>query len=327
MTGILDQQVGFADEDSYNVSVTPTRFFEFDSEGIEETEGRTEGDPLRVGTFVKRNDRFTPYFSGAAGSVTMAVMSKGFGYFLKHMLGQVATSGPEETNVYTHTGSMADLFGKSFTCQVGRPLNPSGTVQPFTYAGGKITEWTLSNDVDGNLMAELAMDFASVDTDAALASAAYPSAMENFTWAGGVVTVGGSAFDITNVSLACNNTLNVDRRQIRGNTDKKEPTGGRREVTWSMTADFDSMAQRNRAHAEARSDALAAVVATWTGPTLLGTTIYPTLQVSIPAGRFDSWKGANEGPEGINQELTGVGLFDGSNSAVSVIYKSADTTP
>lgn len=323
----LDQQIGFADESAYNTAATVTRFFEFDSEGIEETEGRTEGDPLRVGTFTKRSDRFTPYFSGAAGSVTMAVMTKGFGYFLKHMLGQVATSGPTETNVYTHTGSTADLFGKSFSCQVGRPLNPSGTVQPFTYAGGKITEWTLSNDVDGNLMAELAMDFASVDTDAALASAAYPSGMENFTWAGGVVTIGGSAFDITQISVQGNNGLNVDRRQIRGNTDKKEPTGGRREITWSLQADFDSMANRNRAHADTRAGALAAIVGTWTGPTLLGTTLFPVLQVSVPAGRFDAWKGADEGTEGISQELSGVGLFDGSNSAVSVIYKSADTTP
>lgn len=325
--GQLDQQIGFADESTYATAATPTRFFEFDSEGIEETEGRTEGDPLRVGTFVKRQDRFTPYFSGAAGSVQLAMLTKGFGYFLKHMLGAVATDGPTETNVYTHTGTMADLFGKSFTCQVGRPLNPSGTVQPFTYSGGKVTEWTLSNDVDANLMLELALDFAAVDTATALAPASYPTSMENFSWAGGVVTIGGSAFDVTNISVQCNNGLNVDRRQIRGNTQKKEPTGGRREVTFSLQADFDSVANRNRAHANTRAGALAAITGTWQGPTLLGTTIYPTIQVSIPAARFDAWKGSAEGPDAITQELSGVGAFDGSNSSVSVIYKSADTTP
>ena len=129
-----------------------TRFFEYESESIEEEEGRTEGDPLRVGSHHIRSDRFTPYFSGASGSVEMAVMSKGFGFWLKHMLGQSATTGPAETTVYTHTGSEAELLGDSFTLQVNRPFHPAGTNQAFTYRGGKVTEWTLSNSVDENLM-------------------------------------------------------------------------------------------------------------------------------------------------------------------------------
>jgi len=324
--GALDQQVMVKTETTWGTAVTPDLTFEFNSEGIEETYGRTEGDPLRVGTFVKRDDRFTPYFSGAAGPVEMDVMTKGFGFWIKHMLGQVATTGPTETTVYTHTATMADLYGKSFTLQVARPFHPSGTVQAFTYEGGKLPEWEIANSVDGNLVLTVGTDFQQVSTATGLASASYPASMENFTWAGGTVTIGGSQYPLTEISIKGNNGLNVDRRYINGTTDKQEQTGGRRTVEFSCSADFDSLTQRNRAAGTTRSATLATIVATWLGPTLLGSTIYPTFQVTLQASRFDAWKAANEGPEGISQELSGEVLYDGTNSPVSIVYKSADVS-
>lgn len=327
--GLLDHQLGLStNEVTYGTPVTPvTRFSEYNSESIEEDEGRTEGDPLRSATLVKRNDRFTPYFSGAAGTIQLDVMTKGFGYWLQHMLGSVATTGPAETTVFTHTGTLGDTFGKSFTAQINRPFNPTGTSQAFTYSGGKVNEWTLSNSVDGNLVCDLGLDFQTVDTAIGLASASYPSGMENLTWAGAVISIGGSAFDVTEFSVKGSNSLNTGRRQIRGNPLKKEPTSGRREIEWSLSADFDSMAQRTRAHASTRAGALAQIIATWTGPTLLGTTLFPSLTVTIPAGRFDKWTGATSGPEAIQQSLSGVARYDGTNSPVSIAYKSADVTP
>lgn len=322
--GGMDFQIGFGDESTYGTAVTPTRFFEYDSESIEESEGRTEGDPLRGGSAFLRHDRFTPYFSGASGSVSMAVLTKGFGYFLKHMLGQSSSSAAVDGK-YTHTGTEGDLFGKSFTMQMNRPFNPSGTSQAFTYRGGSVTEWTLQNSVDGNLMLELGLDFQQVSTATALATPVYPAAMDNFTWAGGVLQVGGTSVDVTEISLQGNNGYNVDRRQIRGNTDKKQPTSNRREGSFSLKADFESMALRNRVRVDARDDALATIVATWTGPRLIGTTSRPTLVATIPAGRFDEWKGATEGTEAIEQELSGAVRWNGSQSPISIAYGSADT--
>ena len=325
--GALDHQLGIVDEVTYGTAVTVTKFFEYNSESITETEGRTEGDPLRSGTFVQRNDRFTPYFAGAAGTVQLDVMTKGFGYLLKHMCGSVATTGPAETSVYTHTGTVGELIGDMFTLQLNRPFHPAGTNQPFTYSGGKVTKWTLSNSVDGNLVCDLDMDFQTVSDAIALATAVYPTSMENLTWAGGVVSIGGSAYDITEFSASMDNAAAVDRRFIRGNTLKKEPTNGRRQIEFSLSADFDSLTQRNRAHASTRSAALAQIIATWSGPTLLGSTLFPKLVLTIPAARFDSWTGATEGPTGITQTLSGVGRYDGTNSPVSLAYSTADTTP
>lgn len=325
--GAMDHQFMVKDETTYNVAVTPDRTFEYESESISETYGRTEGDPLRVGSSFVRQDRFTPYFSGASGTLQLAVMTKGFGFWLQHMLGTVATTGPAETVVYTHTGTEGGLFGKSFTAQMNRPFHPSGTNQAFTYAGGKVVDWTLSNSVDGNLIADLNLDFAQVATDTPLASAAYPSTMENFTWAGGYVNIGGTNYDVTEISIQGNNGYDVDRRQIRANTNKKEPTSSRREASFSLAADFDSLAQRNRARADTRAGALATLVATWNGPTLLGTSLFPSLTVTVPAARFDEWSGASEGAEAISQSLSGAVRYDGSSSPVTIAYSSADTTP
>lgn len=324
--GALDQQLMTKTESVYGTAVTVDLTHEFNNESIEDAYGRTEGDPLRVGTLVKREDRHTPYFAGAAGSIEMDVMTKGHGFWLLHALGSVSTSGPSETTAYTHTFSMADLYGKSFTAQLSRPLHPAGTAQPFTFEGGKITEWEFANSVDGNLVATYGVDFQQVATGTALASASYPASMENFTWAGGAVTIGGTQIPLTEFSVKGNNGLNVDRRFIDGSTDKKEPTGGRREVEFSLSCDFDSLTQRTRAAATTRAGTKAAIVATWTGPTLLGTTIYPTFEITIASARFDAWKAANEGPEGITQELSGAVRYDGTNSPVKVVYKSADAT-
>ncbi len=327
--GMLDHQFMLGEESTYGTPVTPTRTFEYNSESIEESYGRTEGDPLRTGTQVARSDRFTPYFVGAAGSVEFDVLSKGFGVLLKHMLGGIATSGPTD-GCYTHTATMAELWGKSLTVQVARPLNPSGTVQPFTFEGGKITEWTLSNSVEGNLVLEAGFDFEQVKTDTVLAAAAYPSLMENFTWAGGTVLVGGAdvGFCLNEISIAGNNSLNVDRRCISNGTDKKEPnTNGRREITFSMSGDFASMAHRARAASLTAAGALAEIKATWLAPTLIGATTRPKLEVTIPAARFDEWSGTAGGAEGIEQELSGVGRHNGTASPISIAYTTTDTTP
>lgn len=325
--GLMDHQLGVVDEVTYGTAATVSKFFEYESENIAETYGRTEGDPLRTGSGFVRSDRFTPYFSGAAGTIQLTAMTKGFGFWLKHMMGAVATTGPAETSVYTHTGSEGDLTGDSFTCQVNRPFNPAGTNQAFTYSGGKIAKWTLANSVEGNLLLDLDVDFQKVDTAVALATASYPSGMEPFSWVGGTVSIGGSSYDVTEFSLEVDNGLNVDRRQIRANALKKEPTASRRSATFSLTADFDSLTQRNRAASTTRAGALATLTGVWRGPTLLGTTIYPEFSVSVAAARFDEWAGATEGTDAISQELSGVVRYDGTTSPVVVTYKSADVTP
>lgn len=322
----LDQQLMVKDEVTYGTAVTVDRSFEMESESLADAFGRTEGDPLRPGTYFKRSDRFTPYYSGGSGAVEMAVMSKGMGWWLKHLLGTSASTGPVDS-VYTHTGTAGPLVGDFFTLQVTRPFNPSSTAQALTYTGCKVPSWSLANTVDGNLMLTANIDAQAVSTATGAATFAPPSAMENLTWAGGVLTIAGSAYDVTDIAFDVDNGLNVDRRQIRGNALKKEPVGDGKTGSFSFSADFDSLAQRNRAASATAAGAIAKLVATWTAPTLAGVSAFPQLIATVEVGRFDTWDAPNAGRgEGISQTLGGDIRFDGTNSGIKLEYKSVDVT-
>lgn len=320
--GAGDFQFGVKKESSFGTPVTVDRFFEYSGDvmPVRPIPGRTEGTPLRVGSRARRASRVVPYTDHCEGTVELDVMSKGFGFWLEHMLPSVATTG---AGPYTHTAtegtSSSALVGKSFTAQFNAPLHPAGTNQPMTFAGGKIPSWTLGCDVDGMLVLSLDLWFASFATDTALATASYPSSMKNFAWSHGVVSVGGSAFDITSFSVEVNQGGQTDRKQIRGNSAPKEPTPGRLEISWSLEADFDSLTQFNRVHDTDVADLSAAIVATFTN----GTDI---IAVTIPSARFDEFDFSGE-EFGLAQSLSGVGEYDGTNSPITIAYTTADSTP
>lgn len=320
----LDAQLGFAEETAFGTIVAPSRFTEFNSESITATYSRVESNGLRPGRRHRSDTRFTTYIEGTAGDIELEVGSKGFGILLKHMLGAIATTPGAVGEVNTHTATPGDLDGKSLTVQVGRPFYTGSTVQPFTYAGGKVTSWELSNSNDGNLMATLSMDFATEDTATALAAASYPTGLETFSWVGGSVTVGGAAFEVTEASVSGDNALKTDRRYLRNNPAKREQVeNDYRGGEFNLTADFDSLTQRNRAAAATAAGAMAEVRLLWQGKTLAGTSTFPSLELVLN-GRFDTFAANVGGPEGIMQALTGTYL--GAN-AINAIYRSVDVSP
>lgn len=319
--GALDLQLGVVDEVSFNTPVTVSRFFEYtgDAVPIKAIAGRTEGNPLRVGTRARRTGRTIPYFDHAEGTIPFDAMDKGLGFWLKHMLPSVVTTG---SGPYVHTateGGSSASMGKSFTAQVNAPFHPAGTNQALTYSGGKVTKWKIENDVDSMLSCELDVWFAGQTTATALATAAYPASMSNFSWAGGVVSIGGSAFDVTNIAIECDAGYNLDRQQIRANTDNKEPTPGTLGVSWSLEADFDSLAQFNRVHTAVKANIMATLSATWTSGTA-------SLTASMPLARFDEFEfGGDAGA--LTQSLSGIAEGDTGVSPVTLVYTTTDTTP
>ncbi|HUF98857.1 MAG TPA: phage tail tube protein, partial [Ilumatobacter sp.] len=315
-------QLGVADESTFNTPVTPSRFFEYNGNpaAVRGVAARTEGNPLRAGTRARRSDRSVPYLSHAEGTLEFDVMTKGVGYWFKHMLGTVATTG---AGPYTHTateGATSALVGKSFTAQMNYPFHPAGTNQSMTFSGGKVPSWSLTNDVEGMLTMSLNVWFASMTTGTALATPSYPASMENFSWAGGVITIGGSAIDVTNINVEVDNTQKVDSKAIRGNTASKEPTPGPLSITWGVECDFDSLTQWNRVHGTTRAATIASVVGTWTNGA-------DTFTVTLPSARFDDHNFSGEAGS-LGQSITGVGEDDGTASApIELKLVSTDVTP
>lgn len=323
----LDQQLGVVDESTYGTAVTVTRFFELEAgSDIKPQFGRTRSDPLRPGQYFPRSDRVAVYSNGATGTLNMAMLAKGFGWWAKHLLGATATTGPTDS-VYTHTGTCGPLEGDFFTAQITKPLHPGGTAQAFTCSGGKVTKWTLSNSVDQHLMLGVDVDFQKVVTGTATASASYPSGNEPLSWTGGAVTIAGNAYPVSEFSLECTNVIDTERKRIQGSALKKEPTGEAREGAFSFAGDFDALTLYNIAAAATASGAHAKIVGTWTSPTLVGAAAYAQVIVTVEVAQFDEVDIVNQARGvGVLQTLSGAVSFDGTNSGIKLEIKNADST-
>lgn len=324
----MNTQLGVVDEVTYGTPVTVTKFFEPNAIGFDPQVGRVESKGLRVGTRTQRADRFEPYAMGAKCSVEIDVLTKGFGWWLKHLLGTVATGTVVDSN-YTHTGTEGSLLGDFFTMQGNFPLNPAGTNQAITMHGCKVEKWELSCDAEGVLVASIDVDAEDYDTSTALATASYPSDCRVFSFASAAITIAGSSTEVYNFTVSGDNNLDTDRRFLRGNPLKKEPVeNGHRTYEWGCSVDFTSLTDFDRFRSATRTGALAAIVATFTGPIAHAGATLPTLVVTIPAARFDATGGpAISGPEALKLDLSGIAAYDGTNSPVKIEYTTTDATP
>jgi len=328
MTALLSQ-FGVAKETTWATPVTVSRFFEFTSEGVKPVVGRVESKGIRAGARAFRNDRSQPVAKGAAGSVEFEVPTKGFGFWLEHMFGgSVVTAGPTDAN-YTHTATIGSLSGKGLTAQVGRPFNPSGTMQAFTASGGKVTSWTLGMDKEGLLMCSLDLDFATHTTATALATATYPAGFVQFPWSSAGISIGGSTVCVTKFEVKCDNGLATDNFMICNSTTKHEPVeGGLRKIEWSAECEFSDMTQVNRVLSASRTGMITPIVATFTGPEIHGGATLPQLTLTLPAARVDDGLPEVKGTDPLLLSLSGIATDDGTaTTACQITYRTTDSTP
>ncbi len=330
MSGSLTQ-FGIGIETTYGTAVAPTKFFEITKEDFKGKYERIQADALSA-AYVDRSDRWALNPKGAGGSVELEVLTKNFGNWLKFLMGTVNTTGPAETTAYTHTGTIGNLTGKYFTAQVGR-AQTDGTVKPWTYEGGKVTDFEFSNAIDQTLKCNISCDFENEQAPTSpagayvLATNVPAVGAEILTWQGGTITVGGSTVDMSDFSVKVDNALKTDRFYIGSAANKKEPNqDGKRKVTWSFKTPYDNASFWQKVSSATLSGSQATIVAKWSGLTLLGTTIYPNITITIPYARFDEGGPNVEGQGLLEQSMSGVGLYDGTNSAITVAYQTADTT-
>lgn len=337
MSGSLTR-FGIGKEVTYGTAVAITDSFEIMSEDFTGKYERTNAEALS-GSYVMRADRFSVNRKGAEGSVTLEPLTRGFGSWLAFMMGQVASTGPVETAAYTHTGTINNLTGKNLTVQVLR-ADETGTLRPWTYEGGKVTNYEFSNSVDQTLRCTIGLDFelesnpdapAGVYAGTALtALAASPTGSNVFVWDQGTVTVGGTPYDISEITIGVDNSLNVDRYFIRQGATKREPVqDGKREITWSFTTTYADNNFWEKVSSATAAGSYAAIQAKWVGLTSIpGTTtpLYPCITIDIPVARFDEGGPNVDGDGMLEQSFSGVGLYDGTNSPITVTYKSQDAT-
>ncbi|MFC7979510.1 phage tail tube protein [Streptomyces cinereoruber] len=320
MATVHDSYFGVVDETTYGTAVAVSKFFEFTDEGVSGKYERIDSEAIRAGTRVLRSDRFAVNPKGAEGDVKMEVVSAGFDFWLKHMLGGLSSDTPAG-GFTTHTATLGNLNGKSFTAQVGRVDN-TGAVVPFTYEGGKVTEWELANAVDELLNLSVSLDFAKETIGAgtgayAAGTPTFPANATLFSFNGGTVTVGGSSFQISDFSLKGSNGLKSDRYFIRNSGKKSEPLeSDLRKYEWSIKGEFSGTTHVSRVAAAIASGAVANITALWDGPD--GSQV----KVELPLARFDEGPVNVGGREVVAHDLSGIALTDGTASPVTITYKA-----
>jgi hypothetical protein len=239
----------------------------------------------------------------------------------------VSTGSAEETVVYTHTGTVGSLTGKFFTAQVGVPQVGGGTITPKTATGGKVKSFELSCATGEALKFSADCDFANLEHSTALATASYPTSTELLTFVGGTVTVGGTAAHVSSFSVKVDNALKTDRRYIRSSATKKEPVeAGHRKIDVELGLDFEGTTHQDRILSATAAGAQAAVVLTCAGLTTIGSTLKPTVTITIPVVMFDGDTPTVGGPDVVGESIKGMGLFNGTDSPITIAYKTLDAT-
>lgn len=311
----LSGQLMIVDEVTYGTFVAPTRGFEFTGEGpVAYEREMIESMGIRAGRRVQ--SRFAQGVQRVAGDITMELAPQGFGLWLKHIFGGVATTG---AGPYVHTFTPGDLTGKSLTVQVGRP-DVSGTVRAFSYLGCKVTQAEIGAQVNEYATLNVSLYGAHEDTGQTLAVAAYPATLTPFVFTQGVLSVAGTNTDVRNFTLHFDNALIIDRHFIRSTTPErpKEPLeGGFRQITGSFEADFESLTAYNRY-----------VNATQAAMVLTFTSGANTLVITMNT-RFDgSTPGINSLDQIVAQTMDYKAISTTSDAAaITAVLTNSDSTP
>lgn len=238
----LAAQVGLKTETTWGTAVAVDRFTPLISESMTEKIERLESAGIAPGARVLRSGQWATGNVEVSGDLGFELYQQGMGLWFRHMFGAVSTSG---AGPYTHTFTPGDMSDDHFTLQIGKP-DVAGTVQPFTYAGCKVTEWELAAKAGELVTLGVSVVGKDLATGTSLATASYGAGSGlPFSFAHASVTVGGSAAYVKEITLKGSNGLAVDRRGI-GSAYIKEPLEAElRAYEGEMVCEFESLTQMN----------------------------------------------------------------------------------
>lgn len=236
-------QLGVKAETTWGTFEAPTRFYPLISESLTEEIDRIESEGIVTGVRTLRSAQWAAGNVDVGGDIKTELFQQGTGALLKAGFGAVSTTG---AGPYSHTFTPGDLTDDHLSVQVGKP-DVAGTVQPFSFAGMKVTEWELSVDSGGLVMLSTSVVGKSLVTSESLATASFGAGSATpFTFKHASATVAGAAANVKKLSLKGSNGLDTDRRFI-GSEYRAEPLEAElREYSGTLDLEFESLTQMNR---------------------------------------------------------------------------------
>lgn len=256
----LDAQFGTKTETTVGTIAAPVdHFWPFASAGLTYDPTYIEGSGIYAGQRFKDVNLVGIARKSANGQIVIpALHAMKWGWWWRHLIGSVAApviigAGPAYKQVHVP----GPMKGISFTAQVGKPEPATGTVQPRTYPGCKVTDWDLAFS-DGEATAlSLSVDGWDEDQVTGLAAASYTSSAQwNFahvnvfktggtaSFASGEVSIaGGVAVPsvVSKLTISGKNTLETGRYGLGNAGLKKEQLEvDQCQITGSFEAEYDA---------------------------------------------------------------------------------------
>jgi len=317
----IGAQLGIGTETTFNTGVTVNHWLEFTSESIKFNKTKVNGLGLRAGGLVTRSQRSIVTKSDASGDIMLDFPTRGGLILLAHALGSFPSPVTLASGVYQYTFTLGDVYGHSFTAQVGVPQY-NGTVTPKTVTGAKITAMELACSTAGLLTGKFTLDAAGFTTGTALATASYAVLGSVFSFVGGAVQVNGTTVAyIRDFSVVIDNVLNTGRFNLGGLGVKLEQThNGFRKISGKLTAEFSDTTLLTAF----LNDTATSLNVSFQGA-LLSTGYYEGINITLPSVKFTADTPVVNGPGSIDVTMSFDVLDNGAAAPVTIVATTADS--
>ena len=318
----IGASLGIKTEATFNTAVTVDRFYEFNSESTKYVKNTVVGQGLRAGGLVPRSQRRVVTTFAASGDFEIDLPSKGLGLLLAHSMGSFPT--PSTTaGVYTYVFTLGDPYTKSFTTEVGVP-EYDGQMTSKKLTGCKIASFDLSVGAGDIAKGKFTIDAAGLtQTEASVATPSFSAATNLFHFAQGAITdnVSTTYANIKDFDISVDNALKTDRYNLGSVGAKQEPIiNGFRNITGKITAEFTDTVLL----AKFLADTTAGLKLTFTGAAIGSGSEFETLEIKLPAVKFDGDTPAVSGPGVIDVTFNFTAYDDGTNAPLTITYKTTD---
>ena len=341
MTIQSDYTVGLTKEPAYGTFTAPTRFFEAEST-LKEKVTTKQGSGMRPSQRVARASRRAIVKRESSGDITLDAMSVGLGYLLGAFFGVSTITQIAATAVYqqVHTLKKVDYLD-SYTIQQGIPRLGSDTTDAYTYTGAQCGQLSIDAKADDIVSMKTSWIAKELSLAQAYAAPSYPAELDLFTFVGGSIAIGGTAFTaptttalasagaalatVRDVSVALDNGLDKNGFNLGGGARRSRPAaliGGKEDVVGgSFTVEYS-----DRDFVDAYLDqADMSLILKFEGPAEIAAGYLPTLQVAVPLIRLDGDLPTGNGGDVITVQHPWTGLAPASGEPVYAVYRSLDT--
>lgn len=229
------------------------------------------------------------------------------------LTGGVDGTDTRRRHTYTFNGSA--LRELATTLQIVRPPSEASR-QAWTYSGGKIVSWQLTQPADGALMITPTVHVRSESLATAIASASYPADADFFDFTQAAFTIDSVSEPIQSFSLTAALGLVTGRYQLGSAAPRNQLVNARPALTGSFDREFENRDLYDAWIAGERG----ALALTSTGGTIPSSASPYAVGITLPSVKWSGDTPNIGGPDLVRGAIPFEVLDDGSNPPITLTY-------